>query len=92
MIVSGANRPPTFNNAKSFAASTFTTVVLLRNSPDLVALLPRDVCEFFKAHKLLKILPITLTSRTQPFGIVTRASGTLTGVAQRFTEMLRPVA
>jgi DNA-binding transcriptional LysR family regulator len=73
-------------------ASTFTTVVLLRNSPDLVALLPRDVCEFFKAHKLLKILPITLTSRTQPFGIVTRASGTLTGVAQRFTEMLRPEA
>lgn len=70
-------------------ASTFATVVMLQKSPDLVALLPKDVCEFFSTQKLLKTLPIALKSRTQPFGIVTRSSGTLSAVGQRFVDVLR---
>lgn len=69
-------------------SSTFATATLLRRSADLVALLPRDVCEFFSAQKLLRTLPIELKSRTQPFGIVTRAGGRLSAVGQRFVDLL----
>lgn len=69
-------------------ASTFATATLLSRSDDLVALLPREVCRFFSARKLLRTLPITLRSRTQPFGIVTRAGGRLSAVGQRFVSIL----
>lgn len=70
-------------------ASAFATVVMLRKSPNLIALLPKEVCEFFSSQKLLKTLPISLKSRTQPFGIVTRSSGTMSAVARRFIDMLK---
>jgi DNA-binding transcriptional LysR family regulator len=73
-------------------ASTFATVALLRDSTDLVALLPHDVCQFFCAHNALRELPIALQSRSQPFGIVTRASGALPGIAQRFIDALKEAA
>ena len=69
-------------------ASTFATATLLQRSNDLVALLPREVCEFFSERKLLRTLPIELKSRTQPFGIVTRTGARLTPLAQRFVAML----
>ena len=69
-------------------SSTFATAALLRGSDDLVALLPREVCRFFSAKNLLRTLPIALKSRTQPFGIVTRAGGRLSAVARRFVEVL----
>jgi DNA-binding transcriptional LysR family regulator len=69
-------------------SSTFATATLLRRSNDLVALLPQEVCKFFSTRKLLRTLPIALKSRTQPFGIVTRAGGRLSAVAQRFVATL----
>lgn len=69
-------------------ASTFATAALLRRSPDLVALLPEEVCHFFSSQKLLRTLPIALTSRTQPFGVVTRAGGRLSAIAKRFVDGL----
>jgi DNA-binding transcriptional LysR family regulator len=70
-------------------ASTFTTVALLCRNAHLVALLPADVCAFFAAQKLLRALPVKLRSRMQPFGIVTRASGTPSPITLQFMQALR---
>lgn len=70
-------------------ASAFATVALLRRCPDLVALLPAEVCEFFRAQDMLRVLPIALVSRGQPFGIVTRAGGAPAVLTQRFIDILQ---
>lgn len=69
-------------------ASAFTTVALLQRCPDLVALLPTEVCDFFSSGRMLRILPIPLSTPGQPFGIVTRASGQPSAVAARLIEVL----
>ncbi|WP_119154191.1 LysR family transcriptional regulator [Caldimonas tepidiphila] len=73
-------------------ASTFATVALLSRSPELVAVLPKEVCDFFTAQRMLRVLPVPLHSRSQPVGIVTRAGVRLPEPAQRFVEALRRAA
>ncbi|ARP93369.1 LysR family transcriptional regulator [Bordetella genomosp. 13] len=76
-------------------SSVFATVTLLRRCTDLVALLPEEVCAHFREHGMLRVLPIALVSRGQPFGLVTRAGAQPSPVAQRFIDILlrqRPAA
>lgn len=70
-------------------ASTFVTVAILHRSTDLVSILPTDVAELFSRHKMLRILPLKLKSRSQTFGIVTRKGGTLSPAAEQFIQLLR---
>lgn len=53
-------------------ASTLVTVALLRGAADLVALLPETVARVFSDNGMLRIVPVTLRSPSQTFGIVTR--------------------
>ncbi|HXZ06683.1 MAG TPA: LysR family transcriptional regulator [Paraburkholderia sp.] len=73
-------------------ASTFVTVALLQHSTDLVSLLPTAIAELFVRKKMLRILPVTLKSPSQTFGIVTRKGGALSSPAQAFIQRLREVA
>jgi len=73
-------------------ASTFVTVALLQHSTDLVSLLPTAIAELFVRKKMLRILPVTLKSPSQTFGIVTRKGGALSSPAQIFIQRLREVA
>jgi len=73
-------------------ASTFVTVALLLHSTDLVSLLPTAIAELFVRKKMLRILPVTLKSPSQTFGIVTRKGGALSSPAQIFIQRLREVA
>lgn len=59
-------------------ASTFITITLLSDSNDLVALIPADVASFFANNGLITILPISLPSRSQPFGLITHKQRNLT--------------
>jgi DNA-binding transcriptional LysR family regulator len=70
-------------------ASTFVTIALLQRSNDIVALLPTDVADFFARHKMLRILPIELTSTYQTFGIVTRKGAAMSPAADQFIQLLR---
>ncbi len=69
-------------------ASTFVTVALLNQSKDLVSVLPTDIANFFAQHKMLRILPVTLRSPSQTYGIVTRKTGVLSPMAERFIALL----
>jgi DNA-binding transcriptional LysR family regulator len=85
MDLAGMSMPP---NTIS-TASTFVTVALLNQSKDLVSVLPTDIAEMFAQHKMLRILPVSMRSPSQTFGVVTRRSGVLSPMAERFIELLR---
>jgi DNA-binding transcriptional LysR family regulator len=70
-------------------ASTFVTIAILQRSNDIVALLPTDVADFFARHKMLRILPIELTSTYQTFGVVTRKGAAMSPAAEQFIQLLR---
>lgn len=70
-------------------ASTFVTVTLLNQGRELVSLLPTDIAQLFEQHQMLRILPVSLRSPSQPFGIVTRHSSVLSPTAERFIELLQ---
>jgi DNA-binding transcriptional LysR family regulator len=70
-------------------ASTFVSIAILQRSNDIVALLPTDVADFFARHKMLRILPIELTSTYQTFGIVTRKGAAMSPAADQFIQLLR---
>lgn len=70
-------------------ASTFVSIAILQRSNDIVALLPTDVADFFARHKMLRILPIELTSTYQTFGIVTRKGAATSPAADQFIQLLR---
>ncbi len=64
--------------------STFVTVALLRDSADLVSVLPAAVARVFCEHRMLRQIPVVFRSRSQTFGIVTRKLGVLSPGARQF--------
>jgi DNA-binding transcriptional LysR family regulator len=70
-------------------ASTFVTVALLQSSPELVSLLPSAIAAMFVRQKMLRVVPVTLKSPSQTFGVVTRKGGVLSPPAGQFIELLR---
>jgi DNA-binding transcriptional LysR family regulator len=70
-------------------ASTFVTVAMLQQGADLVSILPTDVAQLFASHKMLRILPVKLKSKSQTLGIVTRKGGVLSPSARQFVQLLR---
>ena len=71
-------------------ASTFVTVALLQ-SRARSGVDPADaiVAQLFVTHKMLRILPVKLKSKSQTFGIVTRKGGVLSPSAEQFVQLLR---
>jgi DNA-binding transcriptional LysR family regulator len=70
-------------------ASTFVTVALLQSSPELVSLLPSAIAAMFVRQKMLRVVPVTLKSPSQTFGVVTRKGGVLSPPAGQFIELLQ---
>lgn len=69
-------------------ASTFVTVALLQDSDDLASLLPTDIARLFERQRMLRILPVTLGSQSQTFGIVTREGSVQSPAAEQFVRLL----
>jgi len=70
--------------------SAFTTLSLLHRQPELVALLATDVAQFFAASGMMRILPVRLKSRSEPYQLVTRRGAVLSPAAQGFVQALMP--
>ena len=84
MALAGLPMP---SNAIS-TASTFVTVALLQDSDDLVSLLPTDIARLFERQQMLTILPVTLSSQSQTFGVVTREGSVQSPAAEQFVRLL----
>lgn len=73
-------------------ASTFVTITALLQDPNLIAILPTSVARVFVQHKILRIAPVKLQSKSQSFGIVTRKNGIVAAPAQRFISIVKNLA
>ncbi|SAK47082.1 LysR family transcriptional regulator [Caballeronia fortuita] len=51
--------------------SAFATLSLLQDNPSFVALVSIDVAQFFVRHEATRILPLSFTSRSEPYELVT---------------------
>ncbi|MBD1599186.1 LysR family transcriptional regulator [Pseudomonas sp. CA3A] len=71
-------------------ASTFSTLLLLEQDPNLVALMPSDVAQYALRHGLLCELPLRLHSATEPYSALTRRGAQLSAPAQLLLEELHP--
>jgi len=69
-------------------SSTFTTLSLLLQDPELVAVMPVDVAHLALNHGMLVQLPLVLSSRNEPYEIVTRHGVELTIPTQLLIEEL----
>ncbi|MFJ7883067.1 LysR family transcriptional regulator [Pseudomonas sp. NPDC096917] len=69
-------------------SSTFTTLSLLRQDPQLVAVMPVDVAQMAVSHAMLTRLALELKSRSEPYQIVTRQGVALSAPTQLLIEEL----
>lgn len=73
-------------------SSTFTTLSLLLNDPDLVAVMPNDVAQMALDHGMLVKLGLTIHSISEPYEIVTRADVEITAPMRLLIDELTGVA
>lgn len=73
-------------------ASIFVTVLMLQEDANLVALLSAETMAFYRGHQLVCQLPLSIKSRTEPYGIVTRRGSLLSPATAMFADALRAVA
>lgn len=69
-------------------SSTFTTLTLLLQDPELVAVMPWDSARIALEHGMLVQLPLALNSRSEPYEVVTRKDVELSVPAQLLIEAL----
>lgn len=69
-------------------SSTFTTLSLLLQDPELVAVMPWDSAKIALEHGMLVQLPLVLNSRSEPYEVVTRKDVELSVPAQLLIEAL----
>ena len=69
-------------------SSTFTTLSLLLQDPQLVAVMPVDVARMAVTHGMLVHLPLELKARSEPYEIVTRQGVALTAPTQLLIDEL----
>ncbi|WP_120997342.1 LysR family transcriptional regulator [Stutzerimonas urumqiensis] len=70
-------------------ASTFTLLSLLQEDPQLVALMPHDVAAFSEGFGMIRRLPLTLRSRSEPYGVLSRRGSALSAPAQLLVDELQ---
>ena len=72
--------------------SIFATILMLQDEANLVALFSSETMKFFARNKLARKLPLTIKSRTEPYGIVTLRGSPLSPAALMLAEALRKQA
>lgn len=70
-------------------ASTLTTLILLRQNPRLVALMPVEVAEAALKLDTLTTLPLSLHSRSEPYSVVIRHGAQLSAPARLLWKELQ---
>ncbi|SAL84365.1 LysR family transcriptional regulator [Caballeronia arvi] len=70
--------------------SAFATLSLLQSNPTFVALVSIDVAEFFSQHGMTGILPLRLSSKSEPYELVTRHGAPVSAGARLLMEELNP--
>ncbi|MNN52680.1 HTH-type transcriptional regulator CysB [compost metagenome] len=70
-------------------ASTLTTLILLRQNPRLVALMPVEVAEAALQLDTLTTLPLSLHSRSEPYSVVIRHGAQLSAPARLLWKELQ---
>lgn len=70
-------------------ASTLTTLILLRQNPRLVALMPVEVAEAALKLDTLTTLPLALHSRSEPYSVVIRHGAQLSAPARLLWKELQ---
>ncbi len=70
-------------------ASTFTTLSLLQEDAQLVAVMPLSVARFSERFGMIRRLPLTLRSRSEPYGVIARHGSSLSPAAQLLLEELQ---
>lgn len=73
-------------------ASTFATILLLREDAMAVALMTEATTELCEQHGIARRLPIKVTARHEGYGIVTRRGAQLSPAAVMLIEALRKTA
>jgi DNA-binding transcriptional LysR family regulator len=71
------------------ASSTFVTVLMLNEDPELVALVSRETADFFAEKGILTILPIHIKARTEPYELVTRKGYVLAPAAMALIDEIK---
>ncbi len=66
--------------------SAFATMSLMRHSHQMVALLSIDVGNFFSQSAAIRVLPVTLRTRSEPYMLVTRSDRTPSPVMRMFLD------
>ncbi|WP_410952955.1 LysR family transcriptional regulator [Pseudomonas sp. S1(2024)] len=69
-------------------SSTFTTLSMLMQDRDLLAVMPWDVARMALDHGMLVRLPLNLKSRSEPYEVVTRVGVELSKPAQMLVNIL----
>ena len=70
-------------------ASTFATLMLLQEDPNLVALMPRETAQSALGFAKLACLELTQPLRSEPYGAVSRHGSPLSAPARLLLEELR---
>jgi len=70
-------------------ASTFTTLMLLQQDPQLIALMPEEVADAAARMEVLVSLPLHMRSRSEPYSLVTRQGVQLSPSARLLWDILQ---
>ncbi|TBU76757.1 LysR family transcriptional regulator [Pseudomonas daroniae] len=70
-------------------ASTFATLMLLQEDPNLVALMPRETAQSATRFGRLACLDLSLVLRSEPYGVISRHGSPLSAPARLLLEELR---
>lgn len=70
-------------------ASTFATLMLLQEDPNLVALMPRETTQSATRFGRLACLDLSLVLRSEPYGVISRHGSPLSAPARLLLDELR---
>lgn len=73
-------------------ASSLATMLLLKEDPQAVALMASATMDFCEEHQIAHRLALTIQSRHEAYGIVTRRGARLSPAAEMLIQCLRAVA
>lgn len=73
-------------------SSSLATMLMLKEDPQLVALMSSATMDFCEEHGIARRLPLAIGSRHEAFGIVTRRGARLTPAAAMLVQCLRRAA
>jgi DNA-binding transcriptional LysR family regulator len=73
-------------------SSPFSTLLLLQEDSDLIALMSGSTAKFCEIHGIVRKLPLEMPIKHEGYGIVTRHGAHITPAMKRLFEVLRSIA